>query len=435
MAFLRRPTWSPVTRVVILVLLFGVMSGCSYGRSEPGLFRSLPLSPVSAKLGDAPPASGAGTALPVAGESVWTFGIGPHVNIRIAVHAVRRVAGGTILDWSLTPLSVLGLANGSPLRGDVQLGLTRREDGSTNAFLVDPVNQVRYRPLATATGGCVCTPLDEIVKHLRTGQTTLLQTGFPRVPADLDAVDVDIPTVPMFSSIPISSLGEVPQAEFPTDLTRPPISNAVGIWSPMFAAPSSQQKFQIVLDTVWVSDSFTSISWRVRAVTAGPGLRSVDQQPFAEKDDGRRSSNAASASGPTVAIDLADRRVLRSRLVRIGSVGDSLEECLCTDLRPWATLLREPGDEVAVVTNLQPLTKIGAFAVDAQFPGLVTMHHVGISAVSVGSARLTRSRLVSPTFWSVAGPPPGFAASQWPPPVPPANILSAARASLDPIAR
>jgi hypothetical protein len=51
----------------------------------------------------------------VVGEATWTSADGLDITMRLAVHAVRRVPGGTVLDWSVTPLHGRGLRPNDPL--------------------------------------------------------------------------------------------------------------------------------------------------------------------------------------------------------------------------------------------------------------------------------------------------------------------------------
>ena len=46
--------------------------------------------------------------LPVLGDAIWVSGGRLPVTIRFAVHAVRRIEGATVLDWSVTPLRATG---------------------------------------------------------------------------------------------------------------------------------------------------------------------------------------------------------------------------------------------------------------------------------------------------------------------------------------
>src|SRR4029450_5770373 len=142
--------WFPLT------LFFAcLITGCSYDRAEPGLFgRAItrettapPIRPVT------PDESGQGPNPdpPVVGEAVWTSADGLDITMRIAVHAVRRVAGGTVLDWSVTPLHGPGLPPNDPVPRRVDLGLTRPGEGYPNILLVDASRSRVYRPLKPHT--------------------------------------------------------------------------------------------------------------------------------------------------------------------------------------------------------------------------------------------------------------------------------------------
>ena len=88
------------------------VAGCSYDSVEPGLFGR----PASQDA-TAPPIHRAAPEerqvqnpeLPVVGEAIWTSADGLGITARIAVHAIRRFPGGTVLDWSVTPLHGPGL--------------------------------------------------------------------------------------------------------------------------------------------------------------------------------------------------------------------------------------------------------------------------------------------------------------------------------------
>ncbi|HET6760296.1 MAG TPA: hypothetical protein VFH20_13550, partial [Propionibacteriaceae bacterium] len=77
--------------VVAAACLF--VSGCSYAKQEPGLFRNnASQSPTTDK--SAPPAP-TNPELPVAAEAEWTTGEGLRITTRFALHAVRRLADAT----------------------------------------------------------------------------------------------------------------------------------------------------------------------------------------------------------------------------------------------------------------------------------------------------------------------------------------------------
>ena len=110
--------------------------GCTYSEREPGLLTAMHPSRLSGRRAvrasyyDAPP--GHEPELPVAGEAVWTSADGWDVQVRFAVHAVRRVDGGTVLDWSVTPIRAPNLRPGDDVPDSVDLGLSRWWESSAN---------------------------------------------------------------------------------------------------------------------------------------------------------------------------------------------------------------------------------------------------------------------------------------------------------------
>ena len=101
-------------RLVATLLVLGcLVAGCSYERVEPGLFgRPMSRQTTAPPMRPLPPADtlpSPNPDLPVVGEAIWTSADGLAITMRLAVHAVRRVEGGTVLDWSVTPLHGPGL--------------------------------------------------------------------------------------------------------------------------------------------------------------------------------------------------------------------------------------------------------------------------------------------------------------------------------------
>jgi hypothetical protein len=77
--------------------------------------------------------------LPVVGEVMWTSADGLDIAVRIAVHAVRRVTGGTVLDWSVTPLHGPGLHPNDPYReGSTSGSLGRARAIQTSSWSMLP---------------------------------------------------------------------------------------------------------------------------------------------------------------------------------------------------------------------------------------------------------------------------------------------------------
>ena len=136
-----------------------LLAGCTYTEQEPGLFRQTAPQTSETTEPDRLPPRKTNPALPVAGEAIWTTAEGLQVTVRFAVHAIRRMEGASVLDWSVTPLSAPRLQAGERLPGRVDLGLTSQAAGDGNIVLSDGAGHV-YRQLthisrAGSTGACV----------------------------------------------------------------------------------------------------------------------------------------------------------------------------------------------------------------------------------------------------------------------------------------
>jgi hypothetical protein len=85
---------APTVAAALLVVV-----GCTYSEREPGLLdRDTAQPTVGPSSSKSPPTASplpaANPELPVAGQAVWTSADGLDVQVRFAVHAVRRVDGG-----------------------------------------------------------------------------------------------------------------------------------------------------------------------------------------------------------------------------------------------------------------------------------------------------------------------------------------------------
>src|SRR5918995_7090911 len=130
---------------VMVYALAVVFAGCTYSREEPGLFPRAVSSqtPTTTERPRLPPRK-TNPVLPVAGQAIWTTAEGLRVTVRFGIHAVRRIEGATVLDWSVTPLSAPKLQAGERLPGRVDLGLTSQGAGDGNIVLSDAAGHV-YR--------------------------------------------------------------------------------------------------------------------------------------------------------------------------------------------------------------------------------------------------------------------------------------------------
>lgn len=427
--------------VALFVALGCLLGGCSYGRAEPGLFgRSsdplpTPQSPV--RTADGPQVN---PELPVVGEAVWTSAEGLEIQVRIAVHAVRRMSGATVLDWSVTPLRGQGLKVGEPIPPTVNLGLTRLGEDNINVLLVDGLASRAYRPLTTPGFGglasCLCSPVRLAERNLRIGETQLLQVAFPPLPDDLATVDVDVATVPIFAHIPVTGVGLVPSALRPVSLGRDADASSVGPTAGPFSYRGGQ-RFLVSIDEVFAGSTFTSVRWTIQSLTAGDGLDGATRPPFADSAAGPvRRYNPSSASGPQLRLTGRSNALLRARQVVVGPLEHGVTECLCSDLRVWASSLQHAEQQASVVTNF-PALPIGTQRVDVVLPGLKPLREVEVTAApdaAIASGAATPRRSGTWTY-SADNPPSGWTVDQWPTPLPDPTQLTGFSATIDPLVR
>jgi hypothetical protein len=428
----------------LLATLLGIaclVSGCSYDAAEPGLFsRSVseettapPLRPITPNRTLPSP----NPDLPVVGESIWTSVDGLNITMRFAVHAIRRIEGATVLDWSVTPLHGAGLRPRDPLPTTVDLGLNRPGERYPNIVLVDATRAQIYRPLTSKIweSQCLCTPLTVVQRTLRLGYTRLLQVAFPALPDGLTNVDVQLATVPPFWHVPVTPVGMLPLATYPTDLARPAEPTPViGSTRPFSYGPAGQ-RYLIMVNAVYTSSSFTTIAWTILSMEPGRGLQAASRPPLADAAPPHRAYNPISAGGPQIKVG-AGRSVWRARLVTTKLAGHGALECLCSDLRFGTTALRRTGQQMRVITNLPPLPA-GTSRVDVVLPGLATFTNLTITPVPDSTFRSAGPAVRRTSFWTYQAEQqhPGWRSREWPTPSPRTDQLRAFRATVDNIVR
>jgi hypothetical protein len=378
----------------------------------------------------------------VVGEAVWTSAEGLEIQVRIAVHAVRRMSGATVLDWSVTPLHGQGLKLGEPIPPTVNLGLDRLGEYNPNVFLVDGLGARVYRPLIShgfaGFDSCLCSPVRLVERTLRIGETELLQIAFPPLPDDLATVDVDIATVPTFTHVPVTGVGLVPSALRPVFLGRDADVSSVGRTSRPFSYDKSGQQFVVSVDEVLAGSSSTSLRWTIQSLTAGDGLEAVTTPPFAEAPSASaRPSNPSSASGPQLRLGGGSRVLLRARQIVVGPLKHGVVECLCSDLRVWASSLQHAEQQASVVTTFPALPN-GTQRVDVVLPGLKPLRDVEVTAAPDAaflSGAPTRRPPSESWIYRAEYPPSGWPVDQWPTPLPDPKQLAHFSATVAPIVR
>jgi hypothetical protein len=430
-----RRWWAIATLLIVGCLI----AGCSYDRTEPGLFdRSIPretMAPPSRPVSVDESAQTPNPELPVVGEATWTSADGLDITMRIAVHAVRRITGGTVLDWSVTPLHGPGLHANDPLPRRVDLGLSRPGEGYPSILLVDAARSKVYRPLTGKGSGsrCLCTPVTVVQRDLRIDHTSLLQVAFPALPDDLATVDVQLATVPPFWQVPVTPVGMLPLASYPTELTRPAEPTSVVASTIPFRYRATGQHFLIMINGVYASPTFTSIAWTILSLDPGRGLQTAATLPLADVVPPKRSYNHRSAGGPQISLGGV---LYHARLVSARLAGDAALECLCTDLRIGAAALRGIGQQMRVVTTVPPLPG-GTSKVDIVWPGLTTLSDVPITIASDAAFRSAGPAVRDVRFWTYRPeqPHPGWAPLDWPTPLPRSDQLKYFRTTVDTIVR
>lgn len=405
------------------------LGACTYSREEPGLFRTTGPSPGRPQVSRLPPQK-TNPALPVLAEAVWTTGEGLQVTNRFAVHAVRRIPGATVLDWSVTPLSAPGLQVGDSLPAWVDLGLTRETGGDLDAFLIDARAGKVYRPLAHRSqrefNRCLCSPLWVAQLSLHIGETRMLQVSYPELPSDLTYVDVMLTNAIPFWHVPVTPTGRVPSATQPTDLARPPTAPAPASPARAFSYPRPQQgrSQSIQVQQIVSAGPFTSMQWTLTSLTDQPSFSLIPYGLPVSGDSPYEGDvlNPGSANGPQIQ---AGRTRLQARWMTARLQNATYVECLCTDLGLWASTLREAGGHVSVVTNLGALPP-KTTAVDVILPSVGTLKGVPVKP-GEDSARRAGPAVDDghPDRWTYdpATPPPGWSTVDWPTPTPAARQL------------
>jgi len=135
--------------------------------------------------------------------------------VRFAVHSVRRIPGGVVLDYSVTALPGDGLREGDELDSDAHLDFEALGN-APNVNLIDTAASQVYRPLADIEGRCVCTFV--YAAGLTVGETEIHQAAYPSLPGGLETVTVEFGNGPLIQAVPVLAEGELPTAVNEVDL-------------------------------------------------------------------------------------------------------------------------------------------------------------------------------------------------------------------------
>lgn len=364
-----------------------VTTGCTYSDREGGLFERTPDAVESPAASPAVPPNSSGP-IPLLGEATWMVADRRGIPIRIAVHGLRRVPRGTVLDWSITALSPPGGVSGEPIPGGLSIDI----DEQTDVALVDAAARV-YRPLvAKDSGRCLCVSFGLAQQNLAYDVPRLLQVAYPALPADLRVVDVSIALVPVFSRVPVAPLGEVAAPTTQTDLAAPVEWPVPVERTPEFRLANGQL-FAIEVIAVLASGTLTSVVWTLESRSPGPGPP-------------RGLQPTLTRSGAW--------RVLP---VQVEPAEADDAGCLCADPARWRGHLTEPGRRVTVVTTLGEIPR-GATTVDVDFTEVSPLTGISVRPASDAALRTAGTVPGPDRTWSFRPDRRGWSLSSWPTPVP-----------------
>jgi hypothetical protein len=407
-----------------------LLTGCTYTKEEPGLFRNdTPPSPTTES--SAPPAP-TNPQLPVAAEAEWITAEGLQINIRFAIHAVRRLPAATVLDWSVTPLGAPTYAHGDRLPSWVDLGLSRTSEGDANMFLLDPASGKVYRTLSHQSrrlfNRCLCTPLWLAQQGLRIGETRMLQATFPPLPDALTFIDVDLINLTPFVHVPVTPVGQVPTAPRATDLARPPEAVGSTLAEQAFRYRQEPRRAQIIaINRVVAAPGRTTMELTIKSVIDHSRfilepVRSPIGGAFPDDVD---VLNIDVVSGPMIKPH-ADPAAKPTRAIWMTTAvaGRKAYECLCSALGLWAGSLRRDGGQASVAINY-PALPAGTRAVDVILPDVATLSDLPVVEVADSVRRLGPPKPYAGETWIYYSddPPRGWTTAQWPTPLPDSNQL------------
>jgi hypothetical protein len=411
-----------------LALLVG---GCTYDHEEPGLFRvrNPSPSPSRAAVVVPPVVERSNVDLPVAGERVWTTGEGAGVTVRFAVHAVRRIPGATVLDWSVTPLAAPGVRRGDKLPSQTNLGIARLGEADVAVWLLDPSAQRAYRSLTHKSrreyNHCLCSAPWSVQPELRLGQTRLLQAAYPPLPAGLGFLDVYLANLAPVVHVPVTPVGQVPTTGRRVDLTRPadPAPSDSRAVTFRHDGQQSSRISSITIDRVVASRGGTAVKWTLRSLTDQSQYR---LQPLGPPISATRPAQVELASGnpangPTLRpVGSGGRggRGLEASWMTTRAIGRPAYECLCSDIGLWARALNGSGGTVHLV-GLYPALPAGTRTVEVNLPGASAVR-VPVTAAPDAARRLGPPVNHTGRTWVYSDdvPPQGWPATEWPSPLP-----------------
>jgi outer membrane protein OmpA-like peptidoglycan-associated protein len=332
--------------------------------------------------------AGDGKSLPVAGTVLYQMGDQGGVVARLAVHALRRTAQGTVLDWSITPLSATRATPGK----DFTVGPTDLDSmyGYQSIDLVDLAGNKVYRPLLTepeVNPDSLSRPFFSYSTDLRLGETSLFQLVFPPLPASLSSVAVAFNGGSVVPGVPVTPAGKVPTGGAGVDLAAPAPAAEPLAQTPVFTYPQGDmvfgkftpQQMTIAVDQVLSYPGGTTLLWTVTTRTPTPDLVPSDAAPIGDHTlhSIRTALKSSVADGPGLRPAGADAAtptlratystVRAKRVVQAGQDRARWQQCRCSDWQARARALTAAGRTLRFATTY-PALPAGTAKVSVTFP-------------------------------------------------------------------
>ncbi len=412
-----------------LVLVAAVtLTGCSYSTQEPGFLPSrapaAPTDPGPERRWPDP----TNPELPVAGESVWTTADRLDVTVRFAVHAVRRVPGATVLDWSITPLAAPGLSTGDDIGRQPDLGLTPADGGDVDILLVDGPGDRVFYPLRNRSrrtfNHCLCTPPWLVQQELRIGETRLLQVAYAALPEAVDHVDVALPNVAPVVHVPVTPEGRAPTARHPVDLARPAAADRAPAARTTVRLGSGTRQIDVRIERIVAGPDETALEWSLRWA----GDRENTLLPLlgdaigGDPGDRTRIVNTSPTGGPRLRVGGSELSAAWARGERYGEVS---YDCRCSDLGLWAQGFSRSRVTVQVLTSY-PALPPGTRSVDVVLPTAGVLRDVPVTRAEDAATRVGPSEPRTTGTWHYALDrlPSGWTSQDWPTDTPEPTQLS-----------
>ncbi|MFT4214663.1 MAG: OmpA family protein [Microbacterium sp.] len=371
---------------------------------------------------------------------------------RFSLIDVRRIEGGTVLDYALTALPF-----GDVGEGESTFGLDTADfdfDGEGNApdiSLLDIDGEEIYYPRAEYIGGhCPCTR--PYFGGFEIGETQLHQVAYPELPEDLTTVTVNFGNGPLVEDVPVLEEGTVPVAAEPFDFRAPaeplPSPASTGPFDQPIVAFSGEesQPAKISVNAVLAGEDATTLVWSVEATGDGDGIGdftigSPMTDPVTLYTVGMYRSFSANGPGLRPSGD-EDAPVMRTwvstmlskpGVTQAGIESADYRRCLCTEYSTYALDLDSAGDARVFTTKLPALPE-GTETVDVVFPDDALPALTDVPVTEAVTATDLETTTVTVQTWTDTDDlvnSATYAPEDWPIPVPSVEALSVAEPYVD----